>query len=260
MTKKHNQAVVLNAQVIGEGFPLLAIHGVFGSGDNWRLLSHLPYQLHLLDMRNHGHSPHHQDVSLSAMSQDVLHYLECKGLEKVHLLGHSMGARVAMFLAMNCPHRVDKLIVVDMAPRDYPPTMMGIFKVMEKVALAKPTHRQQADDILATEVQEVAVRQFLLKSLKRSPDGKLVWKIAWQYLRDGAACWGHSPVLEGQTYDGLGAFIYGMESEYVSLTDHPMMHRHFPYLQIIGIDGAGHWLHTQQPELFLRELQHILGE
>ena len=192
------------------------------------------------------------------MSEDLLHYLDEEGIEKTHLLGHSLGARLAMFLAINFPHRVNKLIAVDMAPRLYPPTQKPILDMMEKVELAKVQSRQQADDILAERIKDLSIRQFILKSLYRLPNNQFAWKTAWKYLREDYDSWGCSPVKEQQVYLGEGAFIYGMNSSFVNVTDHPIVQKHFPALEIIGIEGAGHWVHSDQQQRFLQEVERIL--
>jgi pimeloyl-ACP methyl ester carboxylesterase len=251
-------SVKLKVNVVGEGAPLLAIHGVLGSGDNLKVLSQLPLQVHLPDLRNHGDSPNHQDASLAAMTKDLLAYLDEQKMDRVHLFGHSLGARLAMYFAVNFPERVDKLIAVDMAPREYPPKQRPLLDLMEKVELAKVTTRQQADDILKEHVEETFVRQFLLKSLQRKPSGEFGWKVGWRFLRDDYPSWGCSPVTDEQIYSGEGAFMYGMDSTFVSIEDHPIIRKHFPALEIIGIEKAGHWVHSDQPQRFLQEVKRIL--
>ena len=157
----------LHFRTIGEGEPLIIMHGVFGSSDNWQTVGKEfaeQYKVYLVDLRNHGKSPHSDEFNYEVMAEDVFHMITNEGLQEANILGHSMGGKVAMTLASNRPTLVKKLIVVDIAPKQYPPHHAQIFEGFRSVNLTSIKSRKEADEQMATRISSLGVRQFILKT------------------------------------------------------------------------------------------------
>src|SRR5262245_10019839 len=165
----------------GRGEPLIILHGLFGSADNWQTVSKRlgqQFRVFALDLRNHGHSPHASEMSLSEMAGDIAEFLEDQSLPSAHLLRHSLGGKVAMQFALELPEKVRKLIIVDIAPRAYPPLHRSILDALIATNLAGIDDRRQADNRLAQGIPEAQIRQFLLKNLVRQANGVMAWKFS----------------------------------------------------------------------------------
>ncbi|MBI3798478.1 MAG: alpha/beta fold hydrolase, partial [Deltaproteobacteria bacterium] len=170
----------LHFESSGHGHPLLILHGLFGSLENWRTLSKVlsqSFQVFALDQRNHGHSPHSEVFNYRVMTEDLKEFLQHQGLSAIHLLGHSMGGKTAMQFALTYPEDVDKLIVVDIAPKAYPPGHDDIFAALFSLPVQDFRSRQEADAALAQHLPDLALRQFLLKNLEREATGGFHWRI-----------------------------------------------------------------------------------
>jgi esterase len=242
----------LNFREAGEGPPLIILHGVFGSGENWLTVSKLftPFfKVFLVDQRNHGRSPQTEDFSYQLMVEDLKDFADQQNLDSFFLIGHSMGGKVAMKFASLHPERLERMVVVDIAPRYYNPHHHEIIAGFKAVDLEKMTTRQQADDAMARFIQEVDVRQFLLKNLYRNDQGKFAFRI-------------NLPVLE-KSIDAIGEpldprsritvptlFIKGENSRYISQKDENDIGTIFPNSSIRIISNAGHWVQAEQPQLF----------
>ena len=167
--------------------PVLLLHGLFGSADNWQTVSNrlaADFHVFAIDLRNHGRSPHVPEMNLPAMARDVIDFMDAQAIPASRLLGHSLGARVAMELALSAPERVQALVVVDMAPRAYPPGHDEILKGLVSINLNEVRDRQDADALLSASVPELRVRQFLLKNLARHANGSFAWKFNLSALID----------------------------------------------------------------------------
>ncbi|MFP4374067.1 MAG: alpha/beta fold hydrolase [Spirochaetaceae bacterium] len=253
---------MLHYQQIGHGVPLVILHGLFGSGDNWRSLAgdfSARARVILVDMPNHGSSPHTDDMHYEAMAAAVRELLEELGLEPAVLLGHSMGGKVAMALALSSPALIRGLVVADIAPRSYSPRHGEIIAAMQEVAAAAPSSRREAEEILAERVPGKAVRSFLLKSLKPAGDGGYRWALNIDAI---AGCYEHLtswPEIEGR-YDGPTLFIAGGTSDYVGPEDTDAIRHLFPHAVLKRIGNAGHWLHVEQREAFTELVLSFLSE
>jgi pimeloyl-ACP methyl ester carboxylesterase len=253
---------MLHYQEIGEGTPLVILHGLFGSGDNWRSLAKDfsgRARVILVDMPNHGSSPHTDDMHYEAMAGAVQELIEELELGPVVLLGHSMGGKVAMALALSSPEFVRGLVVADIAPRSYSPRHREIIKAMQEVAAAAPPSRREADGILAARIPSTAVRSFLLKSLKPDGDGGYGWALNIGAI---AACYEHLvswPEIAGR-YEGPVLFVGAGKSDYVEPDDIDDIQRLFPHAALESIDDAGHWLHVEQRETFTDLILSFLSE
>lgn len=239
----------LHFRTLGEGEPLIIMHGVFGSSDNWQTLGKVfaeDFKVYLVDLRNHGNSPHNDDFSYDLMVSDVIELMDDESMNQAHILGHSMGGKVAMHLATEHPDRVDKLIVVDIAPKYYPPHHQQIFEGFHSVNLSALTSRKEADEQMARVISNIGVRQFILKNLDRTKEG-FQWKLNVAAIENAVDNVGEG--LEGDVhFDGDALFIGGGNSDYILPEDHDLIRSFFPKAKIATIKGAGHWVHAEKPE------------
>jgi pimeloyl-ACP methyl ester carboxylesterase len=250
----------LNFKKSGTGPPLVILHGLFGSLDNWFSIAKElveNYTLYLVDQRNHGDSPHSPDWNYELMVEDLRELLDEEGLEKVFLMGHSMGGKTAMNFATAYPERVEKLIVGDIAPRHYPIHHQVILEGLNALNLQTLQSRKEADEQLAAYIPEPGIRQFLLKSLGRDANG-FAWKINLPVITQHIEEVGKA-LDEGTVFEGPTLFLGGANSSYIQENDLPDMKRHFPNCTWISIPNAGHWLHAEQPQAVVTEMRRFLG-
>ena len=240
----------LNFRTLGEGDPLIIMHGVFGSSDNWQTLGKVfaeNFKVYLVDLRNHGNSPHSDEFDYDVMVKDVVELMDDEGLKKAHILGHSMGGKVAMHLATQHADRVDKLIVVDIAPKYYPPHHQQIFEGFHSVDLDNLENRKHADEQMAKVISNFGVRQFILKNLDRKKDGSFGWKLNIDAIERAIEKVGEG--IEGDvSFDGTTLFIAGSKSDYITEEDHELIREHFPKALIASVKDAGHWVHAEKPK------------
>ncbi len=245
---------LLHANILGEGTPLLILHGFLGMSDNWKTLgrkyAERGFEVHLLDQRNHGRSFWSEDFDYAVMAADLLRYMDSRNIEKGMLIGHSMGGKTAMQFACTYPQRVSKLIVADIAPKRYPPHHQQILSALEALPLERLESRTEADEALAGHIDNWGIRQFLLKNLYWVESGRLGLRINLQVLKTKMDEIGEA-LREGAVYGGPVLFLRGGNSGYVSRGDLPLIHRHFPKATLETLEGAGHWLHAEKPEAFL---------
>lgn len=250
----------LNYQTYGTGFPLIILHGLFGSLDNWQTVSKRLaeyFRVFAVDLRNHGSSPHSDEVGYPAMAEDLLEFMETHQLAKTHLLGHSMGGKVAMEFALSHPDMVEKLIVADIAPKAYPPRHNEIFEALLGLDLSQFKSRKEVDMALSQSIPETGLRQFLLKSLSSDASGALGWKINLSGLFKG---YGQLTVgiANGRRFEGDTLFIRGELSDYVLDSDETLIRSLFPRAQITSMLNAAHWLHAENPQEFVKITSEFL--
>ncbi|MGB0649702.1 MAG: alpha/beta fold hydrolase [Rhodothermales bacterium] len=239
-------------QSYGEGPPLLIIHGLFGASGNWVTLARNVYAKHFrtvtLDLRNHGRSPHAPEFSYDVMSQDVLMLMEEEGMEHAHIIGHSMGGKLAMHLALEHPEAVDRLVVADIGPQDYPARHGTLFDAMEALHPEHYSSREEIDVVLSRDIPASAVRQFLMKNLQRNGDA-FAWGINLPAIRQG---YGEiiGPIESWETFDGETLFVRGGNSDYLVESDMTRIRALFPFADMATIEGVGHWLHAEAPKEF----------
>lgn len=235
----------------GQGTPLVVIHGLLGSADNWR--SHIKKwqearRVVALDLRNHGRSPHASGMRYAEMADDVLSLLDRLDISRCHLLGHSMGGKVAMTLAREHPQRVSSLIVADIAPIRYGHGHDAIFAAMRHVEAEAPSDRRAVDALLAEYIDERAVRLFLATNLARGDDGVMHWRVGLAEIQEAYEEIRAEP--DGsQPYEGPALVLRGANSSYVDDTVLPRTREVMPRAEIATLE-AGHWLHAEQPEAF----------
>lgn len=245
----------------GSGPVLIILHGLFGSANNFRGLARRygeHFETYCLDLRNHGASPHDDVMSYPVMAQDVVDFMEGQGIDKAFVLGHSMGGKVAMQLALNALERVEKLIIGDIAPVRYPSHHSAIFTGLKAIDLCAISSRGEAEEILKDYVKEKGVRLFLLTNLARKAEGGFEWRINIKVLEEE---YDHIAVaVSGQPYNGPTLFIRGALSDYVKDTDFETIRALFPAADIQTLADTGHWLHAEKPEEFSALLFDFLKE
>jgi|AntRauTorckE6833_2_1112554.scaffolds.fasta_scaffold62981_1 esterase len=249
-------------QRYGQGQPLVVLHGLFGSADNWRGLARHwsdEFGVWCLDLRNHGRSFHAQSMNYTQQAEDLRFWMDNEDLDKVSLLGHSMGGKVAMEFALRHPDRVDKLILADIAPVRYEHTHSAIIEGLRALHAQEPWHeRREADHLLADYVDEVQIRLFLLTNLIKTEDGLRLRVGIEEISRDYQAIIDAPPAMaEGKEFTGPALAIRGTQSDYVTDDLLAEFKRGFPCLELAELD-AGHWLHAEQAEGFRRLVSDFL--
>ena len=235
----------------GDMTPLVVVHGLLGNADNWR--SHVKQwarrrRVIAVDLRNHGRSPHAEGMGYAAMAADLLALLDRLELPRVHLLGHSMGGKVAISLARLAPARVAALIVADIAPVAYGHDHDSVFAALRRVEAGRPRNRREADALLAEHVDSAAVRLFLATNLERDAEGVMRLRIGLDPIQaDYAAIMG-VPAGEG-AYAGPTLGLRGAHSAYVTDAMLPALREVLPQAEVETLD-ADHWLHAEQPAAF----------
>ena len=246
-------AIPLNFKIQGSGDPVVILHGFLGSLDNWQTFAKDLANHHMVitaDQRNHGRSPHTSDFSLDLMAEDLHQLMENEWIHTATIIGHSMGGKTAMQFAMTYPDMVEKLVVLDITPRKYEAAHIGILNALNQVPIEQISNRFEADSILANDISEYNIRQFLLKNLKRNDLG-FEWKMNLQVLTEQYDSI-LKPIKTEHPYQGPALFIGGSESKYVQEEDLPEILRLFPMANMVTIDEAGHWLHVDQPHILLK--------
>lgn len=253
----------LHSTIIGEGKPFLILHGFLGMGDNWKTMgkgiSELGYQVHLLDQRNHGRSPHSEEMSYMAMAEDLKEYWEDHSLNPFVLMGHSMGGKTAMWVARYFPELVERIIVVDIAPRYYSPHHQQILEGLGALERSNLSSRGEAEEILSQYVPEKSVQLFLLKNLYWKSKGELALRMNLEVLSKKNDAVGEA-LPEDTNFRKPALFIKGAASGYISGEDREDIAGYFPNSQIITIPDAGHWVHAEQPEEFFGAVKEFLSE
>jgi pimeloyl-ACP methyl ester carboxylesterase len=250
----------LNFKKIGSGPPLVILHGLFGSADNWYTVSkelEKEFTMYLLDQRNHGDSPHSEEWNYAVMAEDLLELLNEENLDKVFIVGHSMGGKVAMTFAVKYPELVKRLIVADISPGYYPLHHESIIDGLQAINLSKIQSRKIADGALAEHIPDLGIRQFLLKSLGRNSDG-FYWKINLPVIVKHIEEVGKALAVGG-IYEGRTLFLAGEKSNYIQEKDMESILAHFPAYEYHQIANAGHWLHADQPQAVVAEIRKFLN-
>lgn len=250
----------LNHHVVGAGQPLIVLHGLLGSLDNWMPHAQVwvaQFQVFLLDLRNHGRSPHAEEFNYDAMAADVAEFIRDQNLSAVNLLGHSMGGKVAMRFAQLHPELTRKLMIADMSPREYPPRYAGILDAMHALDLAQFHQRNEVDAALTAAAPDKNIRQFLLKNIGRDAAGKMRWKPNVAAIR---ANYHHvrGALPTGVQFPGPALFVRGGTSDYIRDEDIPFLRQLFPRAELETIPGVGHWLHAEAPERFIQIITNFL--
>ena len=255
--------MILHATQFGSGQPLLILHGFLGMSDNWKTfaknISNSGFEVHLIDQRNHGRSFHSPEFSYDLMADDLERYSAHYGLNKFHLLGHSMGGKTAMYYAAKYSNRVEKLVIADIAPKYYPPHHQQILKGLSALDFNTISSRLQADEALSTFVTEKGVRQFLLKNLCWETKDRLGLRANISVLSQKAEAVGEA-LPSSYLFHGPTLFLKGEKSDYITDEDFSLLKQHFPYTTLETIQNAGHWLHAENPVQFYEITHRFLIE
>tara|TARA_B100000242_G_scaffold156107_1_gene111587 strand:- start:60 stop:830 length:771 start_codon:yes stop_codon:yes gene_type:complete len=251
---------ILHSKTFGEGKPLIILHGLFGMLDNWQTLAKefaCFFETHILDLRNHGRSFHTNQHNYELMCEDLLKYLNAYKLDEVSLIGHSMGGKAAMTFACMYPERIKKLVVVDIAPKYYPPHHQEILSALNAVEQAKIKSRKDADQILSQYFSESTMRQFLLKNLYWKSSTELTFKFNLKGLSDQIENIGQA-LHNNALFENPTLFIVGQASNYIKETDIELIESHFPDFEIEEITMSGHWVHAENPDQFFDKVCRFL--
>ncbi len=249
----------LHFQTLGKGDPLILLHGVFGSSDNWISVAKAlaeSFKLYLVDQRNHGKSPHSPDFSYKAMEEDLLELIDAEEMIEPNIMGHSMGGKTAMNFACHHPGKTGKLVVIDIAPKFYKPHHQKIFQGFHSINLSQLVSRKEADEKLSEFIGDFMTRQFLLKNLSRNSHG-FNWKINLEAIEENIDKLGNG-LNSRDHFQGPTLFIGGELSDYILEEDRELIHTHFPNSQIDTIAGAGHWVHVDRPDKMIDSIRAFL--
>ena len=251
----------LNYKSFGSGPPLIILHGLFGTLDNWQTMAKrlaTDYTVFIIDQRNHGKSPHSPHISYPLMSEDLRQFMEDHWLFEAHIMGHSMGGKTAMQFALDNPDMVSKLIVVDIAPKEYKGNHELIFEALMTIPIETLESRAEALHIMQAKLGDMpGVIQFLLKNLRRKKSGGYEWKmnlpvIHQDYKQILAAVRGEEP------FDKEALFVKGGRSDYIHNEDIEDIRRLFPKAILKTIAGVGHWVHVQATDELYRMVTNFL--
>jgi esterase len=251
----------LYAESEGDGEPVVILHGLMGSCENWRSVRAAlagRYRVICLDLPNHGRSPQAPRTDLGSMGDDVVDTLHALGVQgRAFVVGHSLGGKVAMQLASDRPERVRGLVVVDISPRAIQPVHLFVLRACQQLDLAAAARRSDLDAALAQYVPQAETREFLLKNVARDAAGAFAWRVPLQYLIDNYRAVSDAPPLLAP-YAGPALFVAGETSPFRLRNDEELVRGWFPAARFVTVAGAGHLVHTDRPEAFLAEVRSFL--
>ena len=241
----------LHFREMGQGQPLLILHGLFGSSDNWLTIAKQlaeDYRVFLIDQRNHGQSPHSEEWNYTVMANDIAYFCKQHQLENIYIVGHSMGGKTVMKMAELFPQTINKMIVIDIAPRYYPVHHHQILSALKSINFEEVISRKQAEDILQKSIEDTGTRQFLLKNIYWISDGKLAWRFNLDVISNLIEIVSEATPSDVQKVCNIETiFIKGEKSAYIKLDDELSIHQQYPNSKVITISNAGHWVHAENP-------------
>lgn len=250
----------LNYKSFGQGEPVVILHGLFGNLDNWQTFAKQlaeQFLVYIVDLRNHGRSPHVEEMNYRAAAEDLREFMESQWIYEAHILGHSMGGKTAMQFAFDYPDMLNRLVVVDIAPKTYQGGHEAIFEAMLSLEPGQLENRTEAEEKLGKTITDPAIRLFLLKNLSRNKDGGYDWKMNLPVLhRDYPQILSE---VKGAPFTGPSLFIRGERSDYIQDTDWPMIQTLFPEAELSTVPDAGHWVHAEAPDVLLKEVSRFLN-
>jgi esterase len=237
----------------GDGKPLIIMHGLFGTSDNWNTLAKKygeHFTTYTVDLRNHGQSPHHDHWDYESMAEDVSELMNDEGISSAHIMGHSMGGKVAMYMSGMFPQKIDKLIISDIAPKHYKPHHQEILAALNNLNFTIIKSRKDAETYMETKIPDMGTRQFLLKNLYWKED-HLAWRFNLPIISKNIEMVG-TELPQPIVFEGPTLFIRGGNSRYILDTDIDDIVEHFPNSKLYTIEGANHWLHAEKPLEYLQ--------
>lgn len=239
---------------------MIILHGLMGSSDNWlpqaKMLGE-HYHVWVVDQRNHGQSPHSNEFNYTVLSEDILNFIQEHNIDNPVIIGHSMGGKAAMNFALMHPDKLDKLIVVDIAPKAYDVRHDHIVEGLKAVPIDAVQSRQEANDALASHISSEAVRQFLLKNLMRKPEGGFGWRINLPIIDQSLELISGGLVTEG-VFEKKTMFIRGSKSDYILDEDRQAIKKIFPNATLVTME-TGHWVQAEKPEEFVQVVLSFLN-
>ena len=252
----------LHSNIIGEGQPFIILHGFLGMSDNWKTLgvqfASEGFEVHILDLRNHGRSFHSDEFSYELMVQDIVRYCKDNQLNNINIIGHSMGGKVAMLFSVTYPELVSKLIVADIAPRYYEPHHEQILAALNAVNFSIHNSRKKVEEVLQLYIQETGIIQFMLKNVYWKTKDKLDFRFNLHSLTLNNSEVGEA--LPSFThFDEPTLFLKGEKSNYITSEDEALIEAHFSNAIIKTVKNAGHWLHAENPTQFYDEVIMFLN-
>lgn len=254
---------MLYSKIEGIGTPLLIIHGFLGMGDNWKTLAgkfaQQGFEVHTLDLRNHGRSFHSDEFNYEVMAKDIDEYVNHHKFNDIMLLGHSMGGKAAMLFAADNPEKVSKLIIADIGPKFYPEHHQDILAGLNAVDFSRQPSRSEVESVLDEYINDSGTKQFLLKSLFWKTPGQLAFRFNLEAFNKNIKEIGKE-LGEEKHFDKPVLFLRGEKSGYIKDEDFEGIKRHFPKAQIKTIAKAGHWLHAENPNDFIEESLSFLKD
>lgn len=252
---------MLHFKTFGQGKPVIILHGLFGSLDNWQSFAKQlsnRFCVFTPDLRNHGKSFHADLFDYETLADDLKNFMETEWLFEAHIIGHSMGGKTAMRFAMDNPSMVNSLTVLDIAPKAYAGGHELFFQAMNDLNLQNLRSRSEAETALSAHIKDPQVLAFLLKNLDRTPQGTLVWKINLPALHKAYPK--IMAAIHGEPYYGRTLFVSGGASNYITNDDYANIANLFPNAQFEVIEKAGHWLHADAPHELLTILTQFLEQ
>lgn len=246
---------------LGQGPPLLILHGLFGSADNWQSLAKNyaeEFQVYLVDLRNHGRSPHSPDHNYELMAQDIYHLVANEGLRDIRLIGHSMGGKAILKFAQQYGFLIEKMLVADMGVKEYPPHHDLIFNGLFEVDIENCPSRKEAGERLSRYVTDPDTQQFLLKNVYWDENQKLAWRFNLKALFNNRNELMNA--IDGDIIHSGVHFLQGGKSNYILDSDRLDIVKLIPDATFEVIEGAGHWLHAESPQLFLEKSLRFLRD
>jgi pimeloyl-ACP methyl ester carboxylesterase len=252
--------MILNATQTGDGPPVILLHGLFGAARNFGAIQRAlapNYRVLALDMRNHGDSPHEPDMRYPTQAEDVRATLGAYGIQKAAIIGHSMGGKTAMALALQHPEMVSRMLVADIAPVPYQHGNREIAEALKAIPLTPTLTRQQADAALSATVLRPDIRAFLLQNLRFGPNPH--WRIGLDEIAAAISDLEGWIDLPG-SYTGPSLFVTGADSAYVLAEHRPVIRQKFPSARFVAIKNAGHWVHADNPAGFLSVVEAFLRD
>ena len=257
------------------GPPLIILHGLYGSGDNWVSIARdlsTDFEVYVVDQRNHGQSPQSEEHDYPTMRDDLRDFMDDQGIEKAVLIGHSMGGKTIMSFALKWPERLQSLISVDIAPKSYRDLALDshsaanhakMIDAMLDLDMSGAESREEVDQKLRHSIGSDRIRSFLLKNVRRDTDGHFSWRINLVALRDNL-----DKIMDGLEVDKVISeggitgfptlFVSGANSDYIGPEDYTLIRSIFPVADIVSIPNAGHWVHAEQPALLVKNIKYFL--
>ncbi len=252
----------LNYTVLGQGRPIIILHGLFGSARNWQGIARTlatSYRVITPDLRNHGQSPHAEDMSYLEMADDVVAIVDQLQCNDTIIVGHSMGGKVAMTAALMNPALFSALVVVDIAPVNYNHDFKPLINAMHSLNLQSLKNRAQAASALAKVINDIGITQLLLQNLIRTGDA-FQWRINLAGIMANLDLIRQFPdMIKNRTYSLPALFIGGAESDYLCKHPHAEILQYFPVAEITTIEGSGHWPHVEKPDAFLKVIKKFIN-